>query len=158
MAKTVWSLQTVEPQNTRGWFNKARQKAFASVMRGWYFKFLPRHFESGAEQRYGLPRREPKYIKRKLKRYGHAKPLVYSGRLFSRIRGQKPKPQTASRSGTARLPIPVPWYGRVRQKSRARLDIQILEVIQSEASQMAAWLADGIQKGWDGHLKKKTLR
>lgn len=42
---------------------------------------LDRHFQVGAESRYGYAKRGKRYMIRKAKKYGHQKPLVFSGRM-----------------------------------------------------------------------------
>ncbi len=53
----------------------------------WYDKFLAKHFRREGFQRYHYKPRTKKYVKRKMRKYGHADPLVFTGE--SRQRAQQ---------------------------------------------------------------------
>ena len=62
----------------------------------WHGKHLPRHFEHGAAGRYHYKRRTSRWRKRKRAKFGHALPLVYTGRLMREVT------QTINISGTSK--------------------------------------------------------
>lgn len=57
-----------------------------ALMRLHLTRTLPRHFASGAEHRYHYQRRRMKYQAAKLRRWGHNRPLVWSGRTEQGLR------------------------------------------------------------------------
>lgn len=59
----------------------AAKKAIREIAISWYDKYLPRHFEESAEQRYGYAKRGAGHNKKKMKRFGHTTPLVYTGQM-----------------------------------------------------------------------------
>jgi len=60
-------------------------KALLEMARLWHDRFLPRHFEPGAEAKYGYQERVESYLKKKMRKHGHNMPLVFSGRLRSEL-------------------------------------------------------------------------
>lgn len=55
--------------------------AMVSVLKFWWINFFPRRFQQGAAERYKFTRRTEAYRKRKRRKFGHTKPLVYTGRM-----------------------------------------------------------------------------
>ena len=53
----------------------------------WHGAILPKHFDNSAFNRYKLKPRTDAYTKRKLRRKGHARPLVWTGNLEKMVRG-----------------------------------------------------------------------
>lgn len=49
-------------------------------------KTLPLHFVEGAENVYHMARRTAKYTREKFRKFGHRKPLVWSGRMRDDLR------------------------------------------------------------------------
>jgi hypothetical protein len=62
-------------------FKEARPKAMAKLARHWFDKVLPRHFEESAKSRYKYRARAKRYEDRKLRDFGHTKPLVWTGTM-----------------------------------------------------------------------------
>lgn len=58
--------------------------AMRDAIKYWSEKVLVRHFQRGNANRYGWPRLDPKYVKRKLKKWGDRPQLVASGLLKQR--------------------------------------------------------------------------
>lgn len=50
------------------------------TVREWWSRFMPLHFTVGGGRRYGYESRTFTYNERKRKKYGHTRPLVFSGR------------------------------------------------------------------------------
>lgn len=62
-------------------FKEAREKALAKIGRHWFDEILPRHFTEEAKTKYKYHARDPRYEARKLKKFGHKKPLVWTGTM-----------------------------------------------------------------------------
>ena len=60
---------------------KVTRQALVDAAKYWHKAILPRHFKPGAVSRYRYPQVDTHYRARKVKRQGHADPLVWSGRL-----------------------------------------------------------------------------
>ena len=52
---------------------------FPRVGRYWYERMMPGHFEPAAEGKYHYSRRSAKYLRDKQRRFGHQRPLEYTG-------------------------------------------------------------------------------
>lgn len=57
-----------------------------ALMRLHLTRTLPRHFQAGAENRYHYQRRRLKYQQRKMRKFGHNRPLVWTGRTEQGLR------------------------------------------------------------------------
>jgi len=55
--------------------------AWRRVGEFWHRVLLPKHFGTGAAQRYGYQDRHPLYERKKQRRFGHRRPLEYRGYL-----------------------------------------------------------------------------
>lgn len=51
----------------------------------WFQTILPRHFTVEGGRAYGYQKRTAKYMRRKARKYGHQKPLVFSGNMQREI-------------------------------------------------------------------------
>lgn len=60
---------------------KAASAALNDLGAKWHGDYLPLHFQDSAYTRYGTERRSAKYNKSKLSRFGHQRPLVWTGQL-----------------------------------------------------------------------------
>ena len=58
---------------------RARKIAYAEAAEYWHRRLLPKHFTTGAEERYGYQPRTEGYKYRKARAKGHTRPLVWSG-------------------------------------------------------------------------------
>ncbi len=78
----------------------------------WQKDVAPRHFRYGAQGRYGYKQRSRKYRDRKMRVYGHRRPLVYSDESEHWVLTRRAQPKTRrTRVGlTATLPVVVPKY------------------------------------------------
>lgn len=59
--------------------------AMGKAIQWWHRSILPKHFETGAPQRYGYAARTRSYRRAKLRRMGTTKPLVFTGELRRRV-------------------------------------------------------------------------
>ena len=58
---------------------RERKAALAAAGLHWHAKIHPEHYTIAAEKRYGYQPRDIDYTRKKAKRYGHRRPLVYTG-------------------------------------------------------------------------------
>ena len=59
-------------------------------MEDWFLDILPVHFTIVGGNRYSYAKRTIRYIKRKLKKFGHSQPLVWSGAFRDAMLQRKP--------------------------------------------------------------------
>jgi len=64
------------------------KEAWGKTGRFWHRQMREKHFAEGAKIEYGYLRRSPRYEERKRKKFGHARPLEFTGesRALTRIR------------------------------------------------------------------------
>lgn len=61
------------------------QKALGLVGMEWHQKTLPKHFDLGAVGRYRYQKRGEKHQAAKLRKFGHSRPLVFTGALAAQV-------------------------------------------------------------------------
>lgn len=78
----------------------------------WQVKFAPRHFRYGAAKKYGMQPRSAKHVKRKRRRFGHNKPLVFTGETERWVRTRRQAATISNRNGmvSGKLQIRTPSY------------------------------------------------
>lgn len=69
---------------------KATKEAVQDTLDDWFLDILPVHFTLVGANRYGYVKRTIRYMKRKLKKFGHASPLVWSGEFRDAMLQRKP--------------------------------------------------------------------
>lgn len=99
-------------------FAEAREKAMADVGRHWHGQMLPKHFEESAFARYKYEPRSPRYVKRKERKYGHRRPLVFTGTLMRTVLGAA-QIRATSRRVTVRMSGPRWLAGYIAFRGRA---------------------------------------
>jgi len=62
-------------------FGSVRREGLQEIARLWHTGYLPLHFREFAASRYGYQARSRQYQRRKRRRQGHARPMVWSGRM-----------------------------------------------------------------------------
>lgn len=62
------------------------KEALREVGREWHHQTLPRHFVDGASSRYRMRPRSAAHQERKLHRFGHQRPLVFSGAMAAELK------------------------------------------------------------------------
>lgn len=86
------------------------RKAYESALKWWYREVLPKHFEEGAATRYmgAYTRRAKGYLESKQKKWGHRKPMVWSGKMRAKILGggTTPKDKATTRRYYIELKLP----------------------------------------------------
>jgi hypothetical protein len=88
------------------------------IINDWHSKILPQKFEESAFNRYKLKQRSKRYSERKFKKYGHKKPLVFSGQLKAEIL-RRIQISSTSKTATGKLRGPK-IYVRLPQRNTDR--------------------------------------
>lgn len=101
--KGVIEYKGLHPGNTIAELKRAVKAANIATIEAWHQTFLPEHFESGATFKYGYRGRTPRYNKRKRKKYGHNRPLEFSG-TGKRAAVRQIRVSGTSKSARGRLP------------------------------------------------------
>lgn len=78
------------PRGMKKAWKQARREALESAMKDWFIHTLPLHFENGAKGRYAYAPRTKKHEIRKARRYGHRRPLVFSGKMMRAVLRRMP--------------------------------------------------------------------
>lgn len=79
----------------------------------WHEEILPRHFTHAGAREYSYQKRTRAYEVRKVKRYGHSRPLEYSGdlkRAVLRSREVRTVGDNSKRAGAVRIKLRGPRY------------------------------------------------
>jgi len=81
----------------------------------WHRRFMPSHFQTGAQQRYGYRARTKAYLRRKRRLKGHTRPLVYSGRT-ERVAKRSIRVSGTSKRATGRINAPALNYRQLQDE------------------------------------------
>lgn len=101
--------------------HKLTRKAWRDVSRAawdvagdvWHTRILPKHFTEEGAAEYGYEQRSRKYTARKLRKFGHQRPLEYSGNLkrqVLRLRDVRARAANSNREGGVRVALTGPSY------------------------------------------------
>src|SRR5690606_36737012 len=71
--------ETGSPKQLARAFGPSARAAALSAVTHWHGQMMPGHFANDAKSRYQYQPRTKKYEIRKARKYGHRRPLVYSG-------------------------------------------------------------------------------
>lgn len=66
-------------------WNGISQAAWADAAAFWHTEILPKHFTVGAYREYRYAARSKAHDRRKMRKFGHTRPLVYSGKLERQV-------------------------------------------------------------------------
>lgn len=113
-------------------FQQLKRATFAAMGREWHGRYLELHFEDSAMDRYGYVRRKPRYLKRKQKRSGSQRPLVFSGEglRLSRLLDLRVT------AGEGRVVLPRKFNFK-NPKSRVDMRAELTKVLQPEADEIS---------------------
>ena len=88
-----WFTRLTRGRGDRNLIGKVVREALTRFARGfWHRRILPQHFKEGAGRKYPgayLPRTR-NYTDRKQKKYGHRRPMVWTGTFMRGVLGHKP--------------------------------------------------------------------
>ena len=73
------------PTETKKEFHRAVKTEFAHVGQYWHERMLADHFKIAAEKKYYYQPRKASYIRRKAKRFGHRRPLEFTGDMKRQV-------------------------------------------------------------------------
>jgi len=79
----------------------------------WHSEILPKHFQAGAEREYGYQRRSRRHNERKQRKFGHRRPLEFTGDLkrhVTRVRDIRTVGDNSRRRGAAKVVLHGPSY------------------------------------------------
>ena len=140
---------------------RIRTEAWPALGDCWHQKFRERHFTKGAAQLYGYAQRKGEgtsgkkfwrsYTGRKQKKWGHTRPLVFSG--LSLVLTRKRNYSITKTQITIRLPT---GFNRRNKHSNVNMRDEITTVLPQESNAMInafyGRIADGLRQlsGWGG--------
>ena len=133
--------------------------AMEAAIEHWHAGMLKRHFEGGAEQRYGYKPRTKKYLVRKLRVKGHNLPLVWSGTLRTSVlrrielRSLKSRPEA-----TGRMKAPRYVYMTPSLMYKHHLAKEIVTTTADEAAELAKVTDDEATRILNEVNKVETVR
>lgn len=117
--------------------------ALAAMGREWHSRYLPQHFDESAYQRYGYYQRKGmgltadsrafrrSYAGRKIRRFGHNRPLVYTGETLALARLLKLRVS----SKQARVVLPQ-GLNRKHPKSRISMRDEVTRLLPDEVREL----------------------
>jgi len=144
-------------------FQAAKREVFRAMGREWHGQYLRLHFTADATSRYGYVRRKGEaktpgskgfastYVGRKLKRFGHSRPLVFTGE-GERL-AQLLDLRASSTQGRVVLPRKFNWKN---PKSRVDMRAELTKVIQPEADELSQVGATQLGREVDHALSKQS--
>lgn len=144
-------------------FQQLKRTTFAAMGREWHAHYRHLHFLEGAFARYGYTRRKgmrqapgskgfrSTYTGRKLRKYGHFRPLVFSGdsEQLSRLLDLRVS------ANQARVVLPR-GFNRKNPKSQIDMRAELTRVLQPEADEIAQVGATALGRELDDLLSKQT--
>jgi hypothetical protein len=116
--------------------NNINREAARLMGEYWHSRFFPKHFTHRGATEYGYAPRNQHYLARKLKKYGHTYPLVYTG--DSRQRAGHPRIVATAKRGEAKVRVIMnaPTLNLIPQGGRINLRQELTTVSQPEAHEL----------------------
>lgn len=129
----------------------------------WHRVILPRHFTHRGARQYGYAKRSRRYELRKLRKYGHTRPLEYSGELkrqVLRMREVRTVGDNSKRAGAVRIKLRGPrhlyaYRKDLRQPDKAK---ELATVSRQDADEIAAHMDDVLTRELSGRGEPKEIR
>lgn len=144
-------------------FQDAKRGVFAAMGREWHETYLRRHFQEDATARYGYTRRKGSgrspgekgfastYAGRKLRRFGHARPLVFTGE------GERLAQMLDLRVSSSQSRVVLPRkFNFKNPKSRVDMRAELTRVLQPEADEISQVGATTLGREVDEILNQQT--
>ena len=133
------------PEATRKALGEAVREALADIGRYWHGEILPKHFLSSATARYGYKRRGGRYTKRKRKKFGHRRPMVYTGRMQRDLRGRAEiRSSTRSARVKMRTARALNFSGRAKRGDYPDMKAEVTETTAAERLTLAKRVDVGV--------------
>lgn len=107
----------VSPQR----FNEAMARAWEELGQVWHEQVLPKKFSERARSEYGYQRRSRAYVERKRRRFGHSRPLEYTGKL-KRMVLRPPRTEGKAAGDRSRGQVTVSGPAYLRARGGGRID------------------------------------
>lgn len=103
----------------------------------WHQKYFPKHFTHAGATEYGYQERNAHYEMRKLKKYGHTYPLVFSGQ--GRQDASHPRIVATAKRGEARVQVIMnaPVFNLRSSPSAPNMRRELITISQAEADSIA---------------------
>lgn len=148
---------------TKRQFQRLKRVTFAAMGRDWHTSYLRLHFQEDAFSRYGYIRRKgmgrgpgskgfgSTYTGKKLKQFGHSRPLVFSGEgeMLSRW------PDIRTTANESRVVLPRKFNFR-NPKSQIDMRAELTRVLQPEADEIAQVGATALGRELDATINAQT--
>lgn len=114
----------------------------------WHKNLLNKHFTQKGAAEYRYQKRSWRYTKRKQKKFGHRKPLVYTGELKRHVKRVE---DVRANSKGARVVLHGPRYLYQYRKDLNAPDkaFELQQISKADAAALAAWMDQDIQKKID---------
>lgn len=105
----------------------------------WHRTLRPRHFQADALSEYGYARRKRRYLARKRAKWGHIRPLVWSGELEQATRARRIETRTFRTRSRMRVVLPLARKANWRHPaSQVNLREELTAVSDRDAERMVA--------------------
>lgn len=127
--------------------NKRLKRTWGSTGKYWHARFSGKHFTQRGAREYGYARRKRRYTARKKKKFGHTRPLVYSGET---MRGTRTRTIRATRHGV-RVSLPKTQALNFRPKGGR---INMRQEMQTVSSREEKLIGRHIEKTLTRQMKK----
>lgn len=142
---------------------KMLQKEFRPILKGelrqvglmWHREMMPEHFKVGAERKYDYEKRSKSHIMRKIRRFGHRRPLEYTGKS-KRMAKREARLTGTSKRVRVRLRVPKYFYQR-RGKAPDKAK-ELTSLTQREADMLAGALKKKMSTRMAGIFGRQTVR
>jgi len=132
--------------------NAALKQEWARVGKTWHKKFVPLHFTRTAYSRYNYQKRTKAYTRQKRKKWGHVKPLTWSGTTQKAITAA-PTIKSSANKVTIDMAAGNLLNTRKGKYQKAKpIDkrAELLRVTRAEQNE----LSDQMQRGLDDRIRK----
>lgn len=118
------------PGQSREVWNAAQKAAWLSDAQMWVANFRAKHFTAAGAAEYKYARRTAKYEADKQRRFGHTRPLEYTGE--SRQRTTNAAASSTSRRGTVRMNAPALNFRNPKGAANPRLELTTISQREAE--------------------------
>lgn len=148
-----------DPEVMKRDFHSLLREGMEENMEFWHRKRLPFHFTNRASAVYGYKRRSAKHNKRKLRRFGHTRPLEFTGRMKQQVTSRITITST-KRGKTVRGALQGPRYLFAFRKDFGQADkaAELTAVTQPEVLTMARRLDKFMTNRLNNLKEKREIR